>query len=76
MCLILFLKVLADVDKTFDEGSNTEITAVLEQLKDLNLEHPENPEVLWRLGKAHHKVSEQMKSVEEKKEHINKGLRR
>lgn len=68
-----FLKVLADIDKTFDVGTLSQILVVLEQLKDLNIEYPDNPELLWRLGKAHYKVSEKSTSIDEKKEHIGKG---
>lgn len=66
-------KVFADIDKTFDEGTNSQIAAVLEQLKDLNNEYPENPELLWRLAKAHYKVSEKSQDVNKRKEHISKG---
>lgn len=67
------MKVLADIDKLLDEGNSAQITAVVEQLKDLNIEYPDNPELLWRLGRAYYKISEKSKAVDERKELISKG---
>lgn len=65
--------MLTEIDAKLDEGSLLEKSAVLEDIKDLSLDHPENPELLWRLAKAHHKLGDATQDVEEKKEHINKG---
>lgn len=67
-------RVLGDIDKRLDEADARDKLAVLEELKDLNSEHPANPEILWRLAKAYHVVSDNTKDVEVKKEYINKGM--
>lgn len=67
-------RVLGDIDKRLDEGDARGKLAVLEELKDLNLEYPANPEILWRLAKAYHIASDGTKDVEVKKEYINKGM--
>lgn len=68
------MKVLSELDKKLDEGHGLkDFTAAVDELEDLCLDYPENPELLWRLGKAHHKISETTKDTETKKQHITKG---
>lgn len=56
-------------------SSNTEVIKnSLEKLTDLCLEFPENPELLWRIGKAHHKIGSSSNDNLIKQEHATKGL--
>lgn len=37
------------------------------------MEYPENADLLWRIGKAHHRISEKSSNEAEIRGHINKG---
>lgn len=69
------MKVLNEIDRRLDEANNLKVfTAILDELEMLCIEYPENSELLWRLAKAQHKISEVVKDPEAKKEHIKKGI--
>ncbi|XP_044762624.1 regulator of microtubule dynamics protein 1-like [Coccinella septempunctata] len=66
-------KALKDIDSKLNEGLN--LSECLEKLEDLCLEYPENPQLLWRIGKCHNKIVDTLKDdKDKKKEHIEKGL--
>lgn len=68
-------QVLSDIDKTLDEGNYRQVEDVLEELGNLILEYPKNPELLWRLGKAHHLATKQHANDREtRRDHANKGV--
>lgn len=64
---------MQDIDILLDSGSLSELESVLERLKELLLEEPNNLEILWRIGKAHHVIAEKIEDSEVVKEHINQG---
>ncbi|XP_045465367.1 regulator of microtubule dynamics protein 1-like isoform X3 [Harmonia axyridis] len=66
-------KTLKDIDNKLNEGLN--LNECLEKLEDLCIEYPENPQLLWRIGKCHNKIVDTFKDDKsKKKEHIEKGL--
>ncbi|XP_045465366.1 regulator of microtubule dynamics protein 1-like isoform X2 [Harmonia axyridis] len=68
-----FDKTLKDIDNKLNEGLN--LNECLEKLEDLCIEYPENPQLLWRIGKCHNKIVDTFKDDKsKKKEHIEKGL--
>ncbi|KAL3270687.1 hypothetical protein HHI36_021215 [Cryptolaemus montrouzieri] len=65
-------KALKDIDNKLN--SSTDLEECLDRLKDLCIEHPENPQLLWRIGKCHHKIEKSQKDEGQKKEHMDKGI--
>lgn len=66
-------QVLQDIDILLDSGSLSELANVLKRLKDLLLEQPNNAEILWRIGKAHHIIADKVEDSEVGKDHISQG---
>lgn len=62
-----------DIDFTLDSNSLPQLQNVLGRLKDLLIEQSNNPEILWRIGKAHHKISEKIEDKDAIKDHLLKG---
>lgn len=56
-----------------DSKSLPQLTNALERLHDLLIDYPNNPEILWRIGKAHHKISEEIEDKEFKSDNISRG---
>ncbi|KAL3270688.1 hypothetical protein HHI36_021216 [Cryptolaemus montrouzieri] len=63
---------LADIDNKLN--TSTDLDECLKKLTDLNSEYPENPQLLWRIGKCHHKIEKSLKDDKLKREHIDKGI--
>ncbi|KAJ8958419.1 hypothetical protein NQ318_002201 [Aromia moschata] len=68
------ISTLNEIDKKLDSDIIFELEKCLETLKDLCLEYPENPEILWRIGKVHHKISEKSDEKDFIQEQISKGI--
>lgn len=66
--------VLSEIDRKLDEGCLEEIHAILNKLENLSLDYRDNDEILWRIGKAHHKISESIKDQECLEQQIQKGI--
>jgi len=49
---------LKEIDLKLDEGNLDELQQYLLKLEDLCIEYPENPYLLWRIGKACYKICE------------------
>ncbi|XP_023019666.1 regulator of microtubule dynamics protein 1 [Leptinotarsa decemlineata] len=62
------------IDVKLDSGSLHDLQDSLIELGDLGIEYPGNPELLWRLGKAHQKISEKSNVPSIIEEHISKGI--
>lgn len=69
----LFCQILQDIDIVLDSGSLPQLEHVLERLETILLEQPNNVEILWRIGKAHHVIADKLEDNEVIKDHINKG---
>ncbi|KAJ8916674.1 hypothetical protein NQ315_000319 [Exocentrus adspersus] len=65
---------LSELDRKLDAGTLTELGNALQKLQELCLEHPENSELLWRVGKAHQKISDKSDDGDFIKEHVSKGI--
>ncbi|EFA04976.1 regulator of microtubule dynamics protein 2 [Tribolium castaneum] len=61
---------LVKIDAILETGGVSELEECLQQLQTLCLEAPENPELLWRLGKAHYRLFEKT----DEKQHLDKGI--
>lgn len=57
-----------------DEGNVEELNSCLVKLQDLCLEHPGNVNLLWRIGKAHLKLSERSTDKSYIQNQIEKGV--
>ncbi|XP_066144796.1 regulator of microtubule dynamics protein 1-like isoform X2 [Euwallacea fornicatus] len=66
--------LLKELDKKIDSGNVEDIEESLQKLEDLCLEHPSNPELLYRIGKAHHKLAEGHDDKEVIHKKLNKGI--
>nr|CAH7731261.1 unnamed protein product [Callosobruchus chinensis] len=66
--------LLTEIDIKLDSQSITQLEDGLSKLEVLQVDYPENTEVLWRLGKAHHKISETSDEKEFIQNHISKGV--
>ncbi|XP_068901551.1 regulator of microtubule dynamics protein 1-like isoform X3 [Tenebrio molitor] len=64
------LEDLGKLDATLDEGTAGDLDACVRQLQNLCLEFPENPQLLWRLAKAHYRLFEKTELTD----HIHKGI--
>lgn len=62
------------MDFTLDSDSLPQLQNVLGRLTELLIEHTNNPEILWRIGKAHHKISEKIEDRDAIKDHLSKGF--
>lgn len=51
----------------------SELEEILEKLEDLCIEYPENSELLWRIGRAHQKISDKSDDADFIREHVCKG---
>ncbi|XP_050316249.1 regulator of microtubule dynamics protein 1-like [Anthonomus grandis grandis] len=71
---LLLETVLIEIDKKLDLGDIDDIENALEKLEDLCLEYPSNPELLYRIGKAHHKVAEESDNKEFIEQRLAKGI--
>jgi len=67
-------QTLKEIDDKLNAPKVASIKVALAQLTDLCMEFPENPELLWRIGKAHHKISTATDDKLVKQENIEKGL--
>lgn len=63
-----------DIDYSLESDSVPQLEHVLERLNNLLLEYPNNPEILWRIGKSHHNISEQIENKDIIKDHIERGM--
>lgn len=66
--------MLKDIDDKLNSLDTSRISSALQQLTELLEEFAEGPDILWRIGKAHHKLSTASTDVAVKKEHVEKGL--
>uniref|UniRef100_V5I9V0 Regulator of microtubule dynamics protein 1 n=1 Tax=Anoplophora glabripennis TaxID=217634 RepID=V5I9V0_ANOGL len=66
--------VISEIDRKLDGGTLSELEKTLEKLEDLCVEYPENPELLWRIGKAHQKISDKSDDTDFIREHVTKGI--
>ncbi|CAH2001251.1 unnamed protein product [Acanthoscelides obtectus] len=66
--------ILKEIDTELDSYSVTQLEKSLQRLEDLSFDYPENTDILWRLGKAHHKISENSDDKEFVQDHISKGI--
>ncbi|XP_049825240.1 regulator of microtubule dynamics protein 1 isoform X3 [Aethina tumida] len=66
--------VLSEIDRKLDEGNVEELNSCLVKLQDLCLEHPGNVNLLWRIGKAHLKLSERSTDKSYIQNQIEKGV--
>ncbi|XP_056645167.1 regulator of microtubule dynamics protein 1-like isoform X1 [Diorhabda sublineata] len=62
------------VDAKLDSGILRDIEESLNKLTDLCIEHPENCQLLWRIGKAHKKLADLIEDKDMIKEHVTKGI--
>lgn len=62
------------IDAKLDSGILRDVEVSLNKLRDLCMEHPENPELLWRIGKAHKKLADLIEDKDMIKEHITRGI--
>lgn len=70
-----FQDKLKIIDESLEGGKRDEIETTLDQLKDLCFNYPENVELLYRIGKAHVKLSEGHSDQEVIKDNVNKGIK-
>lgn len=56
------------------QATTNDLTQILDDLEDLNVDHPDNAEVLWRLGEAHYKVSKHKTDLDDRIKHIKRGV--
>ncbi|XP_044260504.1 regulator of microtubule dynamics protein 1-like [Tribolium madens] len=61
---------LTQIDSVLDEGNVTELETCLQQLQTLRLEAPDNPELLWRVAKAHYRLFEKT----DQQQHLFEGV--
>ncbi|XP_066255847.1 regulator of microtubule dynamics protein 1-like isoform X2 [Euwallacea similis] len=66
--------LLKELDKKLDLGDVEDVEESLQKLEDLCLEHPGNPELLYRIGKAHHKLADTCDDKEVVHIKLNKGI--
>lgn len=55
------------------QATTSDLTKILDDLEDLNVDYPDNAEVLWRLGEAHYKVSKHKTDLDDRVKHIKRG---
>lgn len=65
-------KALKSLDEQIENSEN--LDECLNKLTYLCIEHPESPELLWRIAWAHYKISELTADQKLKREHIDKGM--
>lgn len=66
--------LLHELDKKLDLGNVEEVEEALLKLEDLCIEHPEDPELLYRIGKAHHKIADKSDDKRFIQEKLTKGI--
>lgn len=66
----VFLQNIKEIDALLDEGSIVNLESCIETLENLCLESPNNPELLWRLGKTHYLLLLKTKNHE----HLQMGI--
>ncbi|KAG5899574.1 hypothetical protein JTB14_022904 [Gonioctena quinquepunctata] len=66
---------LKGIDMKLDTGSLQELEDIIQKLNDLCIEYPKNPELLWRIGKAHQKISDKSDDKNFIQDHISKGIK-
>ncbi|CAG9857545.1 unnamed protein product [Phyllotreta striolata] len=66
--------LLDTVDHKLDKDNAATLEEVLNMLTDLCLEHPQHPELLWRIGKAHKKLADHSQDKAVIREHVTKGI--
>lgn len=64
------LQSLSRIDLTLEQGNIADLENCVEELQNLCLEFPENPQLLWRVGKAHYRLYEKT----DEQDHLNKGI--
>lgn len=66
--------ILKELDRNLDVGDVEEIEETLQKLEDLCLENPNNPELLYRIGKAHHKLADKCEDKADMHSKLSKGI--
>ncbi|KAL1502724.1 hypothetical protein ABEB36_007828 [Hypothenemus hampei] len=66
--------LLKDLDQKLDLGNVADVEEALQRLEDLCLEYPNNPDLLYRIGKAHHKVADASNNPDFIRERLTKGI--
>lgn len=66
--------VLREVDLKLDGYDLDELNDCLDKLENLCIEFPENPHLLWRIGRAYYKLSEKTDDEELIKDYTTKGV--
>ncbi|ENN71833.1 hypothetical protein HUJ04_001001 [Dendroctonus ponderosae] len=69
-----FQVILKELDEKLELKDIQVIEEVLQRLEDLCLDYPGNPEFLYRIGKAHHKLADACDDKELKEKYLNKGI--
>ncbi|XP_050502648.1 regulator of microtubule dynamics protein 1-like isoform X2 [Diabrotica virgifera virgifera] len=67
-------EILNIIDVKLNSGVFKEVDEALIKLRDLCIEHPENSELLWRIGKAHKKIADFNDDKEVIKENVYNGI--
>ncbi|XP_072382609.1 regulator of microtubule dynamics protein 1-like isoform X2 [Diabrotica undecimpunctata] len=67
-------EILNIIDVKLNSGVFKEVQEALMKLRDLCIEHPENSELLWRIGKAHKKIADFNDDKEVIKENVFNGI--
>ncbi|CAH1164709.1 unnamed protein product [Phaedon cochleariae] len=67
-------KALKLIDQKLNTGSLEQLEDALGNLRDLCMEYPEHTELLWRIGKAHHKIADCCDDQNFIREQISKGI--
>lgn len=62
-----------EINFVLDSRSLPQLRNALDRLQDLLSDYPNNPEILWRIGKAHHQIADEIELKEIKNDHINQG---
>ncbi|XP_045465368.1 regulator of microtubule dynamics protein 1-like [Harmonia axyridis] len=65
-------EILKDIDAKLDKHKDLE--RCLSRLKKLQTKYSDDPQILWRIGKAHQKIAEKEKDVGMKMKHVEQGI--
>lgn len=62
---------MKEIDAELDK--HHELERCMKRLKKLKAKYPEDPQLVWRIGKAFQKIAEKEKDVQKKLVYVEKG---
>lgn len=72
--MYFYFQVLNEIDEKLDSDEISDINDALVKLSDLCIEHPQNVELLWRIGKGHKELYDKNDDLAAKQDNLTKGI--